>query len=73
MPIQIMNNDGMNSKNVAKSVDIFNDSVAMNSIGMNGDNCECCQVYNSTFISKHLSECLNRKLILLLCSWAHIK
>jgi hypothetical protein len=40
MPIRILNSDGMNSKNIIKSVDNFNDNAAMNNIGMNSDNCE---------------------------------
>ena len=30
--VRLMNSDAMNSKNIANSVDIFSDSVAMNSI-----------------------------------------
>ena len=31
-PVKIMNNTGMNSKNIMNNVNIFNDSVAMNNI-----------------------------------------
>lgn len=30
MPVRVMNSDGMNSKNIGKSVGVSNDSVDMN-------------------------------------------